>query len=107
MVSCIFRVGSGLTKAKKQNNQKKRFIARHLIFLLAILLKTLKKRKLTVIKLFGPLWTNRTTFDHFGPKSPKLTILDQLDHFGPLLTHFNHFGPLGPLYKPLNNVNQL
>ena len=38
MVSCIFRVGSGVTKAKKQNNQKKRFMDGHLIFLLAILL---------------------------------------------------------------------
>ena len=47
MVSCIFRVGSGVTKAKKQNNQKKRFMDGHLIFLLAILLRADKKEPLT------------------------------------------------------------
>ena len=38
MVSRFTWAGSGITKAKKQNNQKKRFISHSLNFLLALLL---------------------------------------------------------------------
>ena len=49
MVSRFTWAGSGITKAKKQNNQKKRFISHYLNFLLALLLKKRCEKYLLIL----------------------------------------------------------